>query len=101
MAVEPTPRERPVLVVDVGGQHVKARATGESEKRRFASGPTLDAAAMVRGVLELVAGWQWEVVSVGIPAPVHGGRVVADAVRLGGGWAGVRFAGAFGSPPRA
>ena len=36
-----------VLVVDVGGTHVKLLATGQSEPRKFVSGPTLTAERMV------------------------------------------------------
>jgi polyphosphate glucokinase len=32
-----------VLVIDVGGTHVKALATGQSESRKFHSGPALGA----------------------------------------------------------
>ena len=42
-----------VLVVDVGGTHVKLLATGQSEPRKFVSGPTLTAEQMVTGVKEL------------------------------------------------
>ena len=38
-----------VLVVDVGGTHVKLLATGQSESRKFVSGPTLTAKQMVAG----------------------------------------------------
>jgi hypothetical protein len=41
-----------VLVVDVGGTHVKLLATGQSEPRKFASGPTLTVEQMVAGVKE-------------------------------------------------
>ena len=41
-----------VLVVDVGGTHVKLLATGQSEPRKFVSGPTLTAEQMVAGVKE-------------------------------------------------
>jgi polyphosphate glucokinase len=91
---------RPVLVVDVGGQHVKVIASGESERRRFDSGPELTARAMVDGVLGVVEGWTWEVVSVGVPAPVQEGRVVSDPVNLGRGWAGFDFEDAFGRPTK-
>ena len=47
----------PVLAVD--GSHVKALASGESERRRFASGPKLNAEAMVAGVLDLAGDWAW------------------------------------------
>ena len=33
-----------VLVIDVGGTHVKILATGQSDKREFASGPKMTAA---------------------------------------------------------
>ena len=42
-----------VLVVDVGGTHVKLLVTGQSEPRKFVSGPTLTAEQMVAGVKEL------------------------------------------------
>jgi polyphosphate glucokinase len=91
---------QPVLVIDVGGTHVKVLATGEQESRRIDSGPKLQPAEMAQAVLELVADWTWEVVSIGIPAPVHGGRVVSDPVNLGSGWVGFDYAAAFGKPTR-
>jgi polyphosphate glucokinase len=91
---------KPVLVIDVGGSHVKALATGEQELRRIDSSPRLDASAMVKAMTELVADWTWELVSIGIPAPVHSGRVVSDPVNLGAGWVGFDYAGAFGKPTR-
>ena len=36
-----------VLVVDVGGTHVKILATGQKQSREFPSGPTLSAKQMV------------------------------------------------------
>jgi polyphosphate glucokinase len=91
---------KPVLVIDVGGSHVKALATGEQELRRIDSGPRLEAAAMAKAMTELVADWTWEVVSIGIPAPVHGGRVVSDPINLGSGWVGFDYPAAFGKPTR-
>ena len=55
---------------------------------------------MATGVLALVADWTWEAVSIGIPAPVHDGRVVSDPVNLGSGWAGFDYGAAFGKPTR-
>ena len=76
-----------VLVVDVGGSHVKVLASGEQESRRADSGPGLTAAQMVDAAKELAADWAWDSVSVGVPSPVHGGRVIAEPVNLGDGWA--------------
>ena len=89
-----------VLVVDVGGSHVKVLATGEQESRRADSGPNLTAAQMVEAAKGLAEDWSWESVSVGIPSPVHGGRVVAEPVNLGGGWAGFDYEAAFGKPTK-
>lgn len=92
--------DRPVLVVDVGGTHVKILASGEGAKREFASGPKLTPQQMVDGVAELAGDWAWEVVSVGIPTPVHGGKAVSEPVNLGKGWVAFDLAGAFGKPTK-
>jgi polyphosphate glucokinase len=87
-----------VLVVDVGGSHVKVLASGEQESRRADSGPSLTAAQMVEAAKELADDWTWGNVSVGVPSPVHGGRVVAEPVNLGDGWVGFDYEAAFGKP---
>ena len=92
--------ERVVLAVDVGGSHVKALTSKESERRRFKSGPELTAKQMVAGVLKAVDGWSWDVASVGIPTPVRGGKVVAEPINLGEGWVGFDFEGALGKPTK-
>jgi len=92
--------ERVVLAVDVGGSHVKALTSKESERRRFKSGPELTAEQMVAGVLKAVDGWSWDVASVGIPTPVRGGKVVAEPINLGEGWVGFDFEGALGKPTK-
>ncbi|HVS85986.1 MAG TPA: ROK family protein, partial [Gaiellaceae bacterium] len=91
---------RRVLAVDVGGQHVKFLLEGESARRRFDSGDALTAERMVVRVLEEASGWEFGAVSVGVPAPVVGGRVAIEPVNLGGGWAGFDFGAAFGRPTK-
>jgi polyphosphate glucokinase len=87
-----------VLVVDVGGSHVKILATGQDEPRRFPSGPTLTAEQMVAGVKELAGDWKYDVVSIGYPGPVLQGRPVAEPHNLGPGWVGFDYQAAFGRP---
>jgi polyphosphate glucokinase len=89
-----------VLAVDVGGSHVKALVTGVEDPRRVASGKRLSAERMVEKVHGLVAGWSYDVVSVGVPAQVRAGRVVHEPVNLGSGWVAFDYAAAFGRPTR-
>jgi len=94
------PKAPAVLAVDVGGSHVKLLVNGGSERRRFVSGKKLTAAQMVEGVLEQAAELDYSVVSVGIPAPVVGGRVVHEPVNLGKGWVAFDYEAAFGKPTK-
>jgi polyphosphate glucokinase len=89
-----------VLVIDVGGTHVKILATGEIEKREFASGPKMTAEQMVPEVRKLADGWAYDVVSMGYPGPVLHNRPVADPKNLGPGWMGFDFKAGFGRPTR-
>jgi glucose-6-phosphate isomerase len=87
-----------ILVIDVGGTHVKLLATGQDAPRQFSSGPELTPEQMVGGVVQAAAGWDYEAVSVGYPGPVLHDRPVSDPVNLGPGWVGFDFAVALGRP---
>jgi polyphosphate glucokinase len=89
-----------VLVIDVGGTHIKCLATGQVAPRKFPSGPTLTAVQMVEGVKRETAEWDYEAISIGFPAPVRDGRTTEEPAHLGGGWLGFDFAEAFGRPVR-
>ena len=89
-----------VLVVDVGGNHIKVLASGEQESRRADSGPNMTPAQMVEVAKKLADDWTWDSVSVGIPSPVRGGRVVREPVNLGKGWVGFDYEAAFGKPTK-
>ncbi len=92
--------DRVVLAVDVGGSHVKARTSASEEKVRFVSGAKLTARQMVDRLLEQTGDWQFDVISVGIPAQVRAGRVVHEPVNLGAGWKGFDYESAFARPTR-
>ena len=89
-----------ILAVDVGGQHVKVLATGQTEPRRMESGPELSAAVMAEGVNHLTSDWQYDVVSLGYPGQVVHNMPAHEPVNLGKGWIGFDYAGAFGRPTR-
>jgi len=87
-----------VLVVDVGGTHVKVLATGQEAPREFSSGPTLTAEQMVACVKTVAAGWTYDALSIGYPGPVLYGRPVAEPRHLGRGWVGFDYQAAFACP---
>jgi len=84
-----------VLVVDVGGTHVKILATGQKQSREFPSGPALTAKQMVGGVKKLARDWKYDAVSIGYPGPVIRNRPLAEPYNLGRGWMGCDFEAAF------
>ena len=87
-----------ILTIDVGGTHVKCLCTGHKKPRRFDSGPSMTAAEMVHGVLEITAGWRFDRVAIGYPGPVLHGRPVHEPHNLGHGWVGFDYEAAFGRP---
>jgi polyphosphate glucokinase len=89
---------RNVLVVDVGGTHVKIMASGQAEPRELQSGPTLLPKQMIRNIRAATKGWNYDVVSIGYPGPVLHNRPIAEPHNLGRGWVGFDFEAAFGHP---
>jgi polyphosphate glucokinase len=87
-----------ILVVDVGGSHVKVLASGQRTPIKIPSGPKMTPAAMVRDVRAAVKSWTYEAVSVGYPGAVLHGKPVAEPTNLGPGWVGFNFRKAFGCP---
>jgi len=87
-----------VLVIDIGGTHVKILATGHDERREFESGPGLTVRQMVSGVKRLAKGWQYDAVSIGYPGLVLKGCIAAEPHNLAKGWVGFDFEKAFGKP---
>jgi polyphosphate glucokinase len=89
---------RRVLVVDVGGTHVKFEISGQAERREFKSGPKLSAKSMVSKVKRLASDWRYDAVSIGYPGLVMRNHVVAEPHNLGRGWTDLDFEKAFGCP---
>src|SRR6266700_3193279 len=80
-----------VLVIDIGGTHVKILATGQEIHREFDSGPALTPKRMFSQVRKLAADWKHDAVSIGYPGPVLRNRPVSEPWNLGKGWVGFNF----------
>jgi polyphosphate glucokinase len=97
-AASPDPRR--ILVIDIGGSHVKFRVGARGKIRKFASGHDMTAAAMTHRVRKLAKDLPYEAVSIGYPGLVLRGRIAAEPYNLGPGWVGFDFTKAFGRPVR-
>ena len=89
---------RRILVIDVGGKHVKLRIDARGPIRKFVSGPKMSPASMMRRILDLTRKRAYDAVSIGYPGPVIHGRIVAEPHNLGKGWVGFDFETAFAKP---
>jgi hypothetical protein len=98
VAKEKAPRR--ILVLDVGGSHVKLNISYRDRVQKFVSGSKMAAAAMVKRVRKLVSADEYDVVSIGYPGLVFRGRIAAEPFNLGHGWVGFDFETAFGKPVR-
>jgi polyphosphate glucokinase len=98
MKAAPAKKSPRVLVIDVGGTHVKILATGQKEPLKIASGPSLTARAMVRVVKDSIGDWKFDCISLGYPGPIINGHPLREPHNLGGGWVGFDFRQAFGRP---
>jgi polyphosphate glucokinase len=87
-----------ILVIDVGGTHIKILASGQKQRREIVSGPKMTARHMVSEVKKLARGWAYDVVSIGFPGPVVHNRPLAEPRNLGPGWMGFNFSSAFKLP---
>jgi polyphosphate glucokinase len=97
VTVTPPLTPKSVLVVDVGGTHVKVLAAGH-ETVKIPSGPDMTAKQMVRAVRAAVRAWTYDVVSIGFPGVVLHGKPASEPRNLGGGWVGFNYERAFGCP---
>src|SRR5271170_2052629 len=92
--------QRRVLVIDVGGSHVKTRVSGHRDMRQMESGPDMTPRQMVSQVLRLVGDLKYDAVSIGYPGVVVHGKIVNEPYNLGRGWVGFDLRKAFGRPTR-
>jgi len=89
-----------VLVIDIGGTHIKVASTDNKVPIKIPSGPTLTAKQMVDDVLEATKGWDYDRISIGYPGPVNHDAPKAEPHNLGHGWTDFNYKAALGKPYR-
>lgn len=89
-----------VLVLDIGGSHVKVYAEGHADPLKIVSGPAMTPEKMVKAVQKAAGGWKYDVISIGYPGPVVHGKPLREPFNLRKGWVGFDFEKAFGHPAK-
>jgi predicted NBD/HSP70 family sugar kinase len=89
-----------ILVIDIGGTHVKIWKTEEAEKTKLPSGKDLTPQLLMKGIKEATADWPIDRVSIGYPGEIRNGRPVAEPYNLAPGWVEFDFAHEFHCPVR-
>ncbi len=87
-----------ILVIDVGGPHVKVHLTGHKSPLEISSGEKMTARKMVAAVRKLTMGGRYDAVTIGYPGAVLHGHIACEPHNLGQGWVGFDFKKALGRP---
>jgi predicted NBD/HSP70 family sugar kinase len=98
MSRKPPRRPKKILVLDVGGSHVKVAFSDRPTVVRIPSGPKLGPSEMMKKLGRRLKGKRFDVVSIGYPGLVIHGHIVREPHNLGRGWVGFDFARAFRRP---
>ncbi len=89
-----------VLVIDIGGTHIKVASTDSRVPTKIPSGPKLTPKQMVHDVLAATEGWTYDHISIGYPGPVNHDAPREEPHNLGGGWVSFNYKQAFHKPYR-
>jgi polyphosphate glucokinase len=89
-----------IMVIDIGGTHVKFRIGPKGKVFKFDSGPKMTAKEVAKTVAGIAPKGSYDAVSIGYPGVVMRGKIAAEPYNLGPGWVHFDFAKVFGAPTR-
>jgi predicted NBD/HSP70 family sugar kinase len=89
-----------ILVIDIGGSHIKAALGGTNQRVRFDSTREMTPQQAMDRVREKTTGWGYDAVSIGYPGRVAADGPVAEPPNLGNGWISFNFEAALQKPVR-
>lgn len=89
-----------ILVIDVGGTHVKLYTDPISPAIEFVSGHTMTPEQFIQDIHQNVDPSMFDGISIGFPSPISGNRILTEPVNLGSGWVDFDLVNAFPCPIR-
>ena len=89
-----------VLIIDIGGTHIKVASSDNRVPLKIVSGPAMTATQMAQQVLAATKGWKYDCVSIGYPGPVVHDHPLAEPHNLAPGWIDFPYQKTFGKPIR-
>ncbi|WP_025121483.1 MULTISPECIES: ROK family protein [unclassified Serratia (in: enterobacteria)] len=95
-----TPAKGRILVVDVGGTHVKLYTAANTPAIEFVSGHAMTPEQFIYNINQYVDPSSFDGVSIGFPSPISGNRILSEPVNLGRGWVDFDLVNAFSCPTR-
>ncbi|MGA7860965.1 MAG: ROK family protein [Thermoplasmata archaeon] len=98
MRTKPSRAPLRILVLDLGGTHVKIYPPGGSPRVQLVSGPSMTPVRLTRELRKRLEGVQYDVVAMGYPGLVAHGTIVREPSHLAKGWVGFDFERALGHP---
>lgn len=87
-----------ILVIDVGGTHIKVSSTEHLKPIKLESGPSLTPEKLVSQVKVRTRSWKYDVITLGYPGAVIHGHIASEPFNLGHGWVGYDFKKNFNHP---
>jgi polyphosphate glucokinase len=88
-----------VLVIDVGGTHIKVASSDNPIPTKIVSGPVMDAKSMCDQVLAATIQWEYDVITIGYPGPVTHEKPLLEPHNLAPGWIDFDYRKAFSNKP--
>lgn len=100
ITISDVPTTKRILVIDVGGTHVKLYTAPNTPAIEFVSGHTMTPEQFIHDVNQCVDTSLFDGVSIGFPSPISGNRILKEPVNLASGWVNFDLADAFPCPIR-
>lgn len=89
-----------VLVLDIGGTHIKVASNTQRTPLKIPSGSTMTAKQMAEQVILGTKGWKYDCISIGYPGPVVDDHPLTEPHNLAPGWIDFPYQKAFQKPIR-